>query len=92
MKSIFITTIIFSQIFAQGEWLPGTAHTLPKGRWEIGFFQPVRWGQSENREISFYKLTSLLMPGVTIKQRWGQPNSWTISTTHSLDYPTPLLK
>ena len=92
MKSIFITTIIFSQVFAQGEWLPGTAHTLPKGRWEIGLFQPVRWGQSENREISFYKLTSLFMPGVTVKQRWGQPNSWTISTTHSLYYPTPLLK
>ncbi|SVB80408.1 uncharacterized protein METZ01_LOCUS233262, partial [marine metagenome] len=79
-------------VFAQGEWLPGTANTVPKGRWEIGLFQPVRWGQSENREISFYKLSNLLMPGVTIKQRWGQPNSWIISTTHSLYYPTPLLK
>ena len=92
MKNILIIVFLISQIFPQGEWLPGTAHTLPQGRWEYGLFQPVRWGQSENREISFYKLTALLMPGVTIKQGWGQRSGWTISTTHALYYPTPLLK
>ena len=59
MKKIIILTILFSQVFAQGEWLSGTAYTLPQGRWEYGLFQPVRWGQSENREISFFKLSKV---------------------------------
>ena len=92
MKRFYLILIFCGLIQAQGEWLSGTAHTLPKGRWETGLFQPVRWGQGEDREISFFKLTTLLMPGVTIKQRWGQRNSWIISTSHSLYYPTPLLK
>ena len=92
MNRFYLILIFFGPIQAQGEWLSGTAHTLPKGRWEIGLFQPVRWGQGEDREISFFKLTILLMPGVTVKQRWGQCNNWTISASHSLYYPTPLLK
>lgn len=92
MKSILIITVLISQMFAQGEWLPGTAYTLPQGRWEFGLFQPVRWGQSDDREISFYKLSVLLMPGITVKQRWHQRYQWTVSSTHSVYYPTPLLR
>ena len=92
MKRFYLILIFCGLIQAQGEWLSGTAHTLPKGRWETGLFQPVRWGQGEDREVSFFKLTALLMPGVTVKQRWDQCNNWTISTSHSLYYPTPLLK
>jgi hypothetical protein len=88
-----VTTIVFiSTVLCQGEWLPGTAYTLPKGRWEIGLFQPVRWGQNDTREISFFKLTSFLMPNLTVKQRWNKKNEWTISTSHSFYYPTPLLR
>ena len=92
MNRFYLILIFFGLIQAQGEWLSGTAHTIPKGRWEIGLFQPVRWGQGEDKEVSFFKLTVLLMPGATVKQRWGQCNNWTISTSHSLYYPTPLLK
>jgi hypothetical protein len=92
MKNSLLIAIFLTQALSQGEWLPGTAHTLPQGRWEYGLFQPVRLGQSEDREISFYKLTALLMPGLTVKQRWIQRYDWTISTSHSIYYPTPLLK
>ena len=86
---ILITNVLLGQ---QGLWQPGTAYILPQGRWEYGLFQPVRWGQSENREISFFKLSSLLMPNITMKQRWLQKGEWAISTVHSFYYPTPLLK
>ena len=92
MKTILIIIFFLSGVFAQGEWLPGTAYTLPQGQWEVGIFHPVRWGQKDNREISFFKLTSFLMPNLTVKQRWAQKNEWTISTSHSFYYPTPLLK
>jgi|TARA_B100001079_G_scaffold152977_1_gene131174 hypothetical protein len=88
IPALFITVLLGQQ----GLWQPGTAYTLPEGRWEYGLFQPVRWGQSENRDISFYKLSSLLMPNVTLKQRWLKKGEWTISSTHALYYPTPLLK
>ena len=92
MKKIFLIAALLSQAFSQGAWLPGTAHTLPQGRCEFGLFQPVRWGQAEGREVSFYKLTAFLMPGATVKQRWLQRYDWTISSSHSVYYPTPLLK
>lgn len=92
MRRFLIITVLIGPMFAQGEWLPGTAYTLPQGRWEFGLFQPVRWGQSDDREISFYKLSALLMPGMTVKQRWYQRYQWTVSSTHSVYYPTPLLK
>ncbi|MDP6339652.1 MAG: hypothetical protein QF847_08270 [Candidatus Marinimicrobia bacterium] len=92
MKKIILIAALLSQALSQGEWLSGTAHTLSQGRWEFGLFQPVRWGQAEGREVSFYKLTAFLMPGATVKQRWLQRYDWTISSSHSVYYPTPLLK
>jgi len=92
MKKILTIIIFVSQMFAQGEWRPETAYTLPQGRLEFGLFQPVRWGQSDDREISFYKLSIFVMPGITLKQRQGEHNQWTISSTNSVYYPTPLLK
>ena len=92
MKIIFFVVLLFSSAIAQEEWLSGTAHTLQKGQWEVGLFQPVRWGQGDNREISFFKVTSFFMPNVKIKQQWAQNNGWTLSSSHSFYYPTPLLK
>ena len=92
MKHFFIFFLTVSLYCQSGLWQPGTAHTLPEGRWEIGLFQPVRWGQSESREFLFYKLTSLFMPNVTIKQRWSKPETLVLSTVHTILYPTPLLK
>jgi len=85
----FLSALLYSQ---PGLWQSGTAYTLPEGRWEFGLFQPVRWGQSETREISFYKLSSLLMPNVTMKQKWSESESLVLSSNHTIMYPTPLLK
>lgn len=92
MKKLIPALLISVILGQQGLWQPGTAYTLPEGRWEYGLFQPVRWGQSENREISFYKLSSLLMPNLTLKQLWMKKGAWIISSSHALYYPTPLLK
>ena len=86
---ILFTTVLYCQ---PGLWQSGTAYTLPEGRWELGLFQPARWGQSQTREISFYKFSSLLMPNVNIKQNWSKTDSLVLSTNHTLMYPTPLLK
>ncbi len=92
MKHFFMFFLTISLYCQSGSWQAGTAHTLPEGRWEIGLFQPIRWGQSESRELSFYKLSSLLMPNITIKQRWSKSEALVLSTAHTILYPTPLLK
>ena len=86
---ILLMTVLYCQ---PGLWQPGTAYTLPEGRWELGLFQPARWGQSQAREISFYKFSSIFMPNVNIKQKWSETESLILSTNHMFTYPTPLLK
>jgi hypothetical protein len=92
MRKLIPALLMTVMLGQQGLWQPGTAYTLPEGRWEYGLFQPVRWGQSGNREISFYKLSSLLMPNLALKQLWMKKGTWTISSVHAIYYPTPLLK
>ena len=53
MRKLIPALLMTVMLGQQGLWQPGTAYTLPEGRWEYGLFQPVRWGQSEKREISF---------------------------------------
>ena len=92
MKRFSFILLIAELVCQQGLWQPGTAYTLPEGHWEVGLFQPVRWGLGEAREISFYKLSSLLMPNISIKQKWSKVDDYVLSTNHTLLYPTPLLK
>ncbi len=92
MKRFSFILLIAELVCQQGLWQSGTAYTLPEGRWEVGLFQPVRWGLGEAREISFYKLSSLLMPNISIKQKWSKADDYVLSTNHTLLYPTPLLK
>jgi len=92
MKRFGIILFITGLFCQQGLWQSGTAYTLPEGRWEVGLFQPARWGQGQAREISFYKLSSLFIPNISIKQKWSERDSFVLSTNHTLLYPTPLLK
>ncbi|MBL7075464.1 hypothetical protein ISS37_09535 [candidate division KSB1 bacterium] len=73
-------------------WSAGTAHTLPKGRFEVGMFQPLRYGQTESLEWSTHPILDFLIPNVTIKISHSQFHEWYMATRHSLVYPTPLLR
>jgi len=76
-------------------WSDGTATALPKGRWEVGIFQPLRYGLNESVELSSHVLTNILMPNVTLKKVWsgysGIYSGMDFTSVHSLTYPTPLL-
>ena len=75
-----------------GVWSSGRALTLPKGRWELSVFQPVRYGFNESMELSSHVLAFFVMPNIDLKKVW--PGFWGIkfATLHRLTYPTPLLK
>jgi len=93
-----ITVIVFlftSSILAfkpDLEWPSGTAYTLPKGRYEIGLFQPLRYGQTNKLEWSTHPILNFFIPNVSIKISFSLFHGWEMATRHSFVYPTPLLR
>ena len=73
-------------------WSSGTAHSLPKGQWEVGLFQPLRYGITDDQDIALHPLIALKLPNLVYKKTWVEKNSWTIATRHGFYYPTPLLQ
>ena len=73
-------------------WSSGTAHSLPKGQWETGLFQPVRYGLNDDQDIALHPFFALKLPNLVFKKTWTEKNSWTIASRHGFYYPTPLLQ
>ena len=73
-------------------WSSGTAHSLPKGQWEVGLFQPLRYGMTDDQDIALHPLFAIKLPNLVYKKTWVEKNSWTIATRHGFYYPTPLLQ
>ncbi len=73
-------------------WSSGTAYSLPKGQWETGLFQPVRYGLNDNQDIALHPFFALKLPNLVFKKTWTEKNSWTIASRHGFYYPTPLLQ
>ena len=49
-------------------WKSHSAKILPKKRFEVGLFQPFRYGYSETLEYSTYPLWFFVMPNMTLKK------------------------
>ncbi|HGY56118.1 MAG TPA: hypothetical protein ENK44_10470 [Caldithrix abyssi] len=73
---------------AERNWSNGTAYVLPQGRFEIGVFQPLRYGLRDNLEISVHPLWFFVAPNVRVKWEHGGG----LATRHSIYYPTPFLR
>lgn len=92
---ILILSILLSVFNLKAEnkiWSDGTAFTLPKKRYEIGLFQPLRFGITKNAELITYPLWNLLFPNLAIKKVWEDPCCFRFATRHSINYPTHFLK
>lgn len=68
-----------------------SAQTVPKGRFELGLFQPLRYGLTERVELSTVPLLVALMPQVEAKVRWLSQGHYSIATRQGVSYPSPLL-
>ena len=90
--SCIIIILLWGRIHADTNiWSSGTAHSLPKGQWETGLFQPVRYGLNDDQDIALHPFFALKLPNLVFKKTWTQKNSWTIASQHGIYYPTPLL-
>ena len=68
------------------------SENLHKGTLEIGLFQPLRYGLSENIEIRTHPVLLFVIPNVAVQQRHPNWNDIAVASGHSMVIPTPLLK
>ena len=73
-------------------WSSGSAHVLPQKRVEVGLFQALNYGQSENITWSTHPIYFLIMPNLSVKWSHGFWKDWLIASRHSAWYPTYLLR
>jgi hypothetical protein len=70
----------------------GTAQTLPKGHMDVGMWAPLRYGLTDDLELSTHPLLDARMPNLRVRQRWASLRGWQVATLHEIAYPTPLLR
>ena len=93
MIQLALFSSLLSTAAAEGvAWSEHTAHTLPKGRWEVGLFGPLRYGLSEDLELSLHPVWALIAPHVAIKKDLTSLGQWRLGVRQSFSYPTLLLQ
>jgi len=80
-----ILLLIITNGFASSE----SAYLLEKGDYEIGLFQPLQWGYSENIEFSTHPILMFTMPNFSLKIKYEK---YGITSRHRFVYPTPLMR
>ena len=68
------------------------SENLPKGKLEVGLFQPLRYGLSVNIEISTHPVLMFFIPNLAVQKRHPSWAGLALASHHSLVVPTPLLK
>lgn len=92
MKQLIIYLIITTSLFSETKnWASHSAYLLPSKRWEIGVFQPFRYGVSEKTEISVYPIWFFVIPNFSIKKPQSPILGFTSASQFKAVYPTPLL-
>ena len=79
------------QLYGAKNWWSHSAHLLPVNKWEVGIFQPLRYGYSETMEISCHPILFFIMPNASFKIPHKDIGGWTTASKHSFVYPTSLL-
>ena len=91
--AVVLWAVCLSTVWAENAtWSSAAAQTLPEGRWEIGLFQPLRYGQTDHLEWSTHPILNLVIPNLSVKIAHGAGAGWQLATRHQLHYPTPLLR
>ena len=93
MRFYLILFLLLRLLFAgeSNQWHSHSAHLITKQRWEIGLFQPLRYGLSSNLEYSTHPLWFFVMPNVSFKKAHKDRGSTKRASRISIVYPTPIL-
>ena len=72
-------------------WDSHSAYIIKEQRWEMGVFQPFRYGLSESLEYSVHPVLFFIMPNISFKRSQADLGTFKTATRYSMIYPTPLL-
>ncbi|MBI79438.1 MAG: hypothetical protein CMQ51_03345 [Gammaproteobacteria bacterium] len=92
MKNLIKFLILISHLFAvEKNWNSHSAHILEKGRWEVGLFQPFRYGYTKFAEFSVHPGWFFIIPNIQIKESQADLLGFKTASKYKIFYPTPLL-
>ena len=92
MKKIILLCLLCGLLLAETKpWNSHSAYLLPQNRWELGLFQPFRFGYSEAMEYSTSPIWFFVMPNISIKRIESDMAGFNTASRFKLVYPTPLL-
>ena len=92
MKKFIFYIILSSIVFGETRnWDSHSAYLLHQKRWEMGLFQPFRYGYSESIEYSVHPLWFFIIPNFTLKKYQNPIYAFTTASRYKIFYPTPLL-
>lgn len=72
-------------------WSANTANLISKNGWEIGLFQPFRYGLNEKVEIMGNAVSVFLLPNAGVRISLGTAKGFVFASEHSISYPTLFL-
>ena len=92
MKKIILLYLFSGLLLAEIKpWDSHSAYLLPQNRWELGLFQPFRFGYSEAIEYSTSPLWFFVMPNISIKRIESDMAGFNTASRFTLVSPPPLL-
>jgi hypothetical protein len=92
MKQLIKIIILATSLFANEKtWSSHSAEIIEKGRWEMGLFQPLRYGYTEKTEFSIHPGWFFLMPNIEIKEAQEDFLNYKVASQYKISYPTVLL-
>lgn len=92
MKRLIKVIIFVTSLSADEKtWSSHSAEIIEKGRWEMGLFQPLRYGYSNFSEFSIHPGWFFLIPNLEIKEAQKSLFGYKTASQYRLTYPTMLL-
>ena len=89
---ILLTVSLFSTAQAsQVNWDSHSARIMPRGKWSVGIFHPIRYGIKDGLELSSHPGWFFILPNASFKVPFADYKSFNTATKVSFAYPTPLL-
>lgn len=93
LKLHLIYILLLTGLFGGSVWTSqASAYLLPEKKWEVGLFQPFRYGFSEKINYSIHPILFFIMPNLSVKILHQNGKMFSSATRHGIYYPARLLK
>ncbi len=90
-RFIILLLLICVALGETRKWDAHSAYLIPPKQWELGLFQPFRYGYRDGAELSTHPLWFFVLPNLSIKKSHSSRNGFARAMQYDFVYPTPFL-